>query len=727
MEMRNAMRFLVLLLTVHSLFPTALNAADPLRPLRISTPPVIDGKLDDQVWRDCPAVTNFRTFAPDFGHDGSQKTIGYMAYDDENIYFAFRCFDAEREKIKCAVSARDNVGSDDWVCINLDSFDDQQSLYALYVNPAGVQMDSRFAAGKEDFSVDLVWYSAGAMDDEGYTVEICIPLRSIRYSQTNPVRMSIFFERYISRLSEHSSYPELDPAKGDNFLVQMKPLEYSGIKHFTLFELLPAFTYSQKYALDAGRLDINEQKGNLSLTTKFGLTSDLILDGTYNPDFSQVEADAGQVDINLRSALYYAEKRPFFLEGSDMYNVASTQISDIDPIVEILHTRSIVNPLLGLKLSGKLDAQNSLALMYASDRVAPEETAVFGSYAQFPIMRYKHALVDDSYLGAVYAGREVREHFNRVLGVDGMLRLTPSSMFQFNALGSATKADGGTDPDRGYSYSARYSTSTRDIDWYVGVNNVAPDFVNESGYVTRTGVMQVEGLVRPKFYSQSGFFQRIAVEAFTGQTKDRFSDKWETYNYIAVSPLFLGTITSTVLYAYSTEVFAGERFGTGRAQAGVNGVFSKKLKGSITARAGRAIYYSSTPFQGTSARVSASLTYQPTENIDANAMFTYQNFHRSSDGLRLYDYPITRVKLTYQFNRYFFFRGISEYNQYKRQLLTDFLGSFTYVPGTVAYVGYGSLYERTRWDPAINQYVDNERFLESERGFFLKVSYLYRL
>jgi len=129
-------------------FAGAVRAGEVLRPLRAEKAPVIDGKLDDPVWQLCPSVTDFKTFAPDFGRDGTQKSIAYMAYDSENLYFAFRCFDTEPDRIKSAVSARDNVGSDDWVCINLDSFNDQQSLYALYVNPAGIQMDSRFAAGK---------------------------------------------------------------------------------------------------------------------------------------------------------------------------------------------------------------------------------------------------------------------------------------------------------------------------------------------------------------------------------------------------------------------------------------------------------------------------------------------------------------------------------------------------------------------------------------------------
>jgi hypothetical protein len=717
----------VSLLVVVGVCVDSSEAQEKLRPLRAQIPPVIDGKLDDPIWQQCPSVTNFKTFAPDFGHNGSQKTIAYMAYDNENIYFAFRCFDTEPEKIKCAVSARDNVGADDWVCINLDSFNDQQSLYALYVNPAGIQMDSRFAAGKEDFSIDVVWYSAGQMDAEGYTVELRIPLRSIRYSETNPVMMSVFFERYISRLSEHSSYPELDAAKGDNYLTQMTPLVYPDVKHFTLFEILPAFTYNQKYVLDAGKLGVNEQKGNFSLTSKFGLTSDLILDGTYNPDFSQIESDAGQVDVNLRYALFYSEKRPFFLEGNDIYNIAAMQTSDIDPVVSILHTRTIVNPLLGIKLSGKVDAQNTIASIYAIDRIAPEETSEFGEYAYFPILRYKHALTEDSYMGAIYTGREVKDHYNRVLGADGMLRVTQSSLFQFNALTSATKVDAASNQMMGHSLAAKYSSSTRDLEFYLSVNDVSPEFSTESGYTTRTGVLGIAGFMRPKFYSQSGFFQRIAIDFFTGQTKDLFSNMWETLDYVALRPFFLGSMNGTVLYAYSTEIFDGERFETGGLQGALNGLFTKKLKGSLSLRTGKAIYYSSTPYQGRSSSVSASLTYEPTPNINANVSLVFSNFYKSATSERIYEYPITRGRIIYQLNKYLFLRGIAEYNQYRRRLLTDFLASFTYVPGTVAFVGYGSVYERIEWDGLNNRYVNNNQFLESQRGFFFKMSYLWRM
>jgi hypothetical protein len=221
------------------------SSVDPsgiLKPLKTAQPPVIDGRLDDSVWAAAPSVTGFKTFIPDFGHDISENTIAYMAYDSENLYFAFECHDREPDKIKATLSRRDYIRTDDMVCINLDSFNDQQSLYALYVNPLGIQMDSRYASNKEDYTVDLVWYSSGRVHDRGYSIELRIPLKSIRYNKGDRVEMGIFFERVISRRTEHGSYPPLDPAKGYAFLTEMAPIEYVGLREYTLLELLPAFT-----------------------------------------------------------------------------------------------------------------------------------------------------------------------------------------------------------------------------------------------------------------------------------------------------------------------------------------------------------------------------------------------------------------------------------------------------------------------------------------------------
>ena len=158
----------LVLLLLAALTMTGLAAeSDLLKPLRTNTPPKIDGILDDPVWTKAPTVTGFETFIPEFGKVQPEQTIVYMVYDRENLYFGFRCFDNQPDKIKAAVSRRDNVQTDDFVCINLDSFNDQQALYALYVNPLGIQADSRFASNREDFSVDVIWYSAGRIDGKG--------------------------------------------------------------------------------------------------------------------------------------------------------------------------------------------------------------------------------------------------------------------------------------------------------------------------------------------------------------------------------------------------------------------------------------------------------------------------------------------------------------------------------------------------------------------------------
>ena len=143
--------------------------------VKVSAPPTIDGILDEDIWRSQPGISGFRTFIPDYGKELPFATTVWVAYDEENLYYAFRCDDPEPSKIKASVDSRDKIRQDDWVCVNLDSFNDQQTLYCIYVNANGIQMDTRYAAGKEDLGMDLVFYSAATIDDEGYSVEIGYP------------------------------------------------------------------------------------------------------------------------------------------------------------------------------------------------------------------------------------------------------------------------------------------------------------------------------------------------------------------------------------------------------------------------------------------------------------------------------------------------------------------------------------------------------------------------
>ena len=703
-------------------------AADTLRPLRATTPPVIDGRLDEPLWQQAPSASNFKTWLPDYGADLSERTIVYYAYDAENLYFAFRAFDREPGKIKASLSARDATRQDDWICVNLDSFDDQQALYSFYVNPLGIQSDSRFAANKEDLGFDAVWYSAGRIDQQGYTIEMRVPFKSIRYARHDPVTMGVIVERMISRKTEDGTVPALDPKMGMNFTIQTQPIEFADIKHYTLAELLPAATYSRQDLAQAGALANIAAGGSVGVTGKYGLTPQLIADGAYNPDFSQVEADAGQVDINLRAPLFFPEKRPFFLEGQDVFNLGGP--SQTGPLQAVVHTRTIVDPLAGVKVSGKVARRDTLSVLYSADELAqdPANPALEGAdrqLAHVSILRYKRSLNQDAYLGAFVTDREQGGSFNRVAGADGALRLTQSAALGFYAFGSATTAAPAGEQQDGRALGVEYTRDTRNLGLLVGGNDISRGFATDVGYLTRNGVTSARAMVTPKFYPKHSIVTRVETSFYTEQTRDAFSGIWETWNEGVALLRFRGAYSLKSGYHVSSEVFEGKKFPTSGFTTIVSAQIRKQLRLSGTLAARDGIYYSADPFGGRTLQAVGAVVYQPSEQWNQQLTVTYANFDSDSTGQRLYTYTIARSKTSFQVNRYLFFRAIFEYNWFRRQLVTDFLASFTYIPGTVFHAGYGSLYERTRWDGF--EYARDNGFREVRRGLFLKASYLWRL
>ena len=713
------------LILICAILSIALSAAaqdkpQPLIPFKTDTPPVIDGILDDPVWQKAPHITGFKTYHPDFGKEMVEKTVAYYAYDRENLYFAFRCFDSQPDKIKASVTSRDNIRPDDWICINLDSFNDQQSLYAFYINPLGIQEDSRFAGGLEDASVDMVWYSEGNIDDKGYTLELKIPFKSIRFSHKEPVEMGVIFERMISRRSEAGTYPPLDPEHGANFLTQTVTLIFHDIKHYTLFELLPAVTYSRRSSIAQGRLASEADRGDLSLTAKYGITSDLILDGTLNPDFSQVEADAGQVDFNLRYALFFPEKRPFFLEGLEKFNFGGYDYGD--PLGAIVHTRTIVDPLVGIKLNGKVGDKNTIASIYAMDELLDTEEEDF---AHFSIFRYKRTLSKDGFIGGFYTGRERKNGFNRILGADGQIRINPPTLFGFHFFQSQSKLDDNSPRDDGHALGLHYFYGTRDMLLMLGLQDISEDFRTETGYLTRTGITRLRSGILRMFYPDSKVIRRVDPMVHAYLIRDKFSDLYEADIPVDLRLILSRSSTIVVGYRYASEVFLGEKFSISGARFRASSQFTKQFFFNLSYIYWKKIRYIVDPYQGYGSNASATVRYLPSEKVHLDLSLVYSDFYRHSDSAKEYDYTIIRSRNTYQMNKYLFFRGIVEYNSFRKQLMTDFLASFTYIPGTVIHVGYGSLYEKIQWMDGEYRMADN--LLETKRGFFFKASFLWRL
>ncbi len=701
------------------------SAVEPQAISPAATPPVIDGRLNDPIWEQAAKFDGFKTFEPDFKKEPSQKTECFVSYDADNFYFAFRCYDTEPGRIKAAVSKRDDVFQDDIAGVILDTFNDMQSGFGFIVNPLGIQGDGLldFNGNMQD-NHDMVWFSKGVIDDEGWTAEIQVPLKSIRFPNKPILTMRVIFIRFFTRTSEQASFPALDP-EGGSIMGQSHPIQISGLKYSRVVEILPAFTYDLDYAAEGGEMVKSDEDRRflnlMSLTGKFGVTSDLTLDGTYNPDFSQVEADAGQIDVNLRYALYYPEKRPFFLEGNDMWRFGGEQ--EDAPLAEMVYTRRIVDPDYGFRLTGKVAGRDSIAAIYSHDYRPGDET---DDNPDFTILRYRHSLKEDSFIGGFYTGREYSGGFNRVGGLDGRFRLSPTSVASFHFFGSWTRPGEGEALNKDHALSATYSFQNRKWIVELGYQDVSQNFQVDSGFVFRTGLRRIGAFGMYQIYPKSKFFQKIEPFYWSYHLYDTFDKMWETVN-VFVARFRLPRNTQVRFDGrLIKEVFAGQQFdGSGFGIRTESQILKQLFFNASYFRTGMTYYDPDDPYQGYGSRLSAGAQYQPTENLSFVLSLSYSDFYRKSDHEKIYDYTILRSRNIFQINKYLFLRAILEYNFYRERLTTDLLASFTYIPGTVVHVGYGSAYERLAWDG--QDYVASDNFLETRRGFFFKVSYLWRL
>jgi hypothetical protein len=344
------------------------EAQEPFRVQRAPEPPNIDGVLDDSTWAQvAPMPTGqWASYNPNRGDrmPDEYRTEVRIAYDDRSIYFAFHCFDNEPQNIRTTVSKRDNSGNDDWFALSLDSAGTGQSAYHLFTNPSGSQMDAlNTSASGEQFDADMVWYSAAKTTADGYVVEVRIPLQTLRFAGADEVRMGLVFFRKVSRIGVSYSWPEMPP--GQWVFDRPAHLVFSNLRPRRLVELLPSVTYSIGQERETSeRWASADDKYNFGGSGKLGITSGITLDGTINPDFSQVESDAFQVQVNQRFPVFFSEKRPFFMEGMGLFNIAGT--GGDGNMRTAVHTRRIIDPIFGSKLTGTI-GKTTFGVLNASD------------------------------------------------------------------------------------------------------------------------------------------------------------------------------------------------------------------------------------------------------------------------------------------------------------------------------------------------------------------------
>ncbi len=707
--------------------PPAWGRVDPA-PLvlgKAEAAPAIDGVLDDPVWATALKYDGFKTFKPDFGKEASQRTEAYVAYDAENFYFAFRCYDNEPSKIKAVMSKRDNIFQDDVVFVMLDTFNDAQSGFSFIVNPLGIQGDGMLDVnGNLDASFDAVWYSKGRIDDRGWTVEARVPLQSLRFPGKAVQTWRIMFVRFFTRTSEQATYPPLDPNYG-SIMGQAQKFQVSGLHSKRVVEVIPAATSRTTYERQGPNMARSERtplKDVAGLTAKFGLTSDLTLDGTYNPDFSQVEADAGQIDFNRRYSLYYEEKRPFFLEGNDMWKFAGN--AEEAPLQSIVYTRAIVNPDYGFRLTGKITPRDTVAAIYSHDSL-PDDTV--DVHPDFAIARYKHSLKDDAYVGAFYTSRFAGSSYNQVGGFDGRFRLSQTQVASFHLFGSLNREPDAGKASADHALGLDYNFNNRRWAIDLGYQDISEGFRADSGFVLRTGLRRISAFAMYNIYPKSKFFQKIEPFYWSYHLYDTIYNMWETVNLVTLRFRLPRSTMVRFDGLLANEIYAGRRFDL----SGYGFRAESQLAKSVylewfMRRTGSTYYDPADPYQGYGTRMMGGVVYQPVTQLDFALSLSYVDFYRKLDRTKVYDYMILRSRNTFQINKYLFVRGIVEYNDFYKRMTLDGLVSFTYIPGTVIFLGYGSALEKQEWDASLDGFAPSSRFHEMQRGFFFKVSYLYR-
>ena len=433
--------------------------AKPLVVPRFDKPPVIDGKLDDEVWKQAAVFKDFYQTSPGDNTAPSKPTEAMIGYDARTLYLAFHCFD-EPDKVRATVAKRDEVFSEDNVRVFLDTFNDQRRAYVLGWNPLGVQADGIMTEGSgTDFSVDIVMESKGIITSDGWTLEVAIPFKSLRYEAGKGKLWGIHVWRNIDRFND-----EIDswmPNSRDISSQLSQEGHLTGLENISTertLEIIPSVTVSETgkrvsaltvaqlaanpNSLDPGRLLNQPLKFEIGATAKYSITPTVTLDLAINPDFAQVEADQTVVTANQRFPIFFEEKRPFFLEGIDIFRTP----------IQAVHTRAIVDPDIAVKLSGKR-GKNTFGLLLASDnapgnftREERQDATTLPSIRRFldknayvGILRLKRDVGKQSYLGLLVTSYNFIEKHNQLGGIDGRIQIAKQKTFTFQVLASASR------------------------------------------------------------------------------------------------------------------------------------------------------------------------------------------------------------------------------------------------------------------------------------------------
>lgn len=508
--------------------------ARPMVVPKFASPIVIDGKPDEEAWKDAAVFKDFYQTSPGDNIAPSKPTEVLMMYDEKNLYLAFKCWD-DKDKIRATVAKRDYVFDEDNVRVWLDTYNDQRRAYVLGFNPLGVQQDGIYTEGRgADFSVDIVMESKGVIQDWGWTVEVKIPFKSLRYAAGKGKFWGFNAARNIDRFNDEFDQWLPDDRNVSGFLIKHgKITGLDGIKYEKTLEIAPSVTFSEtgqrKSTLpnaayrgigrfdpifnplglqDPGKFTNDPAKVDLGVNLKYTLSPNVTLDATVNPDYAEIEADAPVVTANQRFPIYFEEKRPFFLEGKEIF----------DSPLQLFYSRTIVDPDFAGKLTGK-SGKNTFGLLVASDNApgnysedergelnACRDARHFDPFrrcaieefvdknALFGVLRLKRDVGKENNVGFFATARTFPKNRNFTSGFDGKFKLNPKTVMTFQAVGTHSRkffysperdeVNYRTGNGFGYYWSLDYTTDRHG--WYAEASGRTSDYRADAGFTRRT-------------------------------------------------------------------------------------------------------------------------------------------------------------------------------------------------------------------------------------------------
>lgn len=494
------MKYLILSLCF-ILGSTGLWAKQTYHIPRTQIQPVIDANLDEAIWSYAKKVKLAYNTSPQDSTPAEVETTAMMIEDGEYLYVAFIAKDPNPEEIRAYYRNRDGIFQDDFVGIILDTFNDEQRGYEFFVNPLGSQGDLTIddttgGNNNEDSNWDTVWDSAGTITETGYQVEMAIPLRNLRHpSDLAEQTWGIEFLRIYPRDSRNAFTASPRNRELTCTLCQINKLKgFPNLKSETTnLEFTPTLTYVNAEEREIEPIEdwqSDSDKVDFGLDMRWAMTEDWIMNATINPDFSQVEVDGAQLDINNTFSLFFPEKRPFFLEGADYFNSMG----------RLIHTRNISDPDYGLKVTGKSNGytagviatrDTSTNILIPSNESSYVETLELES--DVLIARVQHNIGDQNNFGALVTHRSAEGYQNTIASIDSRYYLTDNDVIRAQYTHSSSENPDSIRFDEGdelfaanqedYALRLNYRHIQENYRIFGFYNDVGKDFRADMGFV----------------------------------------------------------------------------------------------------------------------------------------------------------------------------------------------------------------------------------------------------